>query len=291
MNKKKYLNNSKSCSMRQETNYCVRNFFTILMVLFFSNVILAQDIKLSEKELETALDSILKEGNLLYKYEKSAWISTDLASNTPILNNRGGYFTYEIDSKIKTIILGKNQNCIAEYIFTTDFDEPDSILLDERDFNPIEDKLLKIREKIIKQLSDKKYNVRIPNGYSPNFILLPFREGYKLYMIMGTSQSDVIPFGNDYLFIADKNGKIKKWQKFHSGLIFAPTTYKGAEVTSHSHSHLRTTPLITATDICTFMLYAPFTEMEEFSVYSPALGMYMTYNLKTNEITTKKSEN
>jgi len=277
--------------MRRQTNYCRRNFFTILMLFFFSNVILAQEIKLSEKELEAALDSVLKEGNLLYKYEKSAWTSTDLFSNSHINSRYGGYFTYEMDSMIKTIILGKNQNCIAEYIFTTDFDAPDSILFDERDFYSIEDKLLKMREKIIKQLSDKKYDIRIPNGYSPNFILLPFKEGYKLYMIMGTSQSDVIPFGNDYLFITDKNGKIKKWQKFHSRLIFAPTTHEGAEVTSHTHSHLRTTPLITATDICTFMLYAPFSKMEEFSIYSTALGMYMIYNIKTNKITTKKSEN
>ena len=233
------MNILKICSIRRKMGCCMRNFFIILMTLYFSNVIFAQDIKLSEKELETALDSILKEGNLLYKYEKSAWISTDLFSNSHIINSRyGGYFIYEMDSMKKTIILGKNQNCIAEYIFTTDFDEPDSILLDERSFYPIEDKLLKIREKIIKQLSDKKYDVRIPNGYTPNFILLPFKEGYKLYMIMGTSQSDVIPFGNDYLFIADKNGKIKKWQKFHSRLIFAPTIHEGNEVTSHTHSHL-----------------------------------------------------
>ena len=270
----------------------MRNFFVISLLLFFSNVILAQDIKLSEKELMAQLDSIVKEGNLLYKYEKSAWISSDLANNVPIVqNNYGGYFTYETNSAIKTIILGKShQNCIAEYTFTTNFDEPDFIFLNERILYPFEKKLLEIREKIIKQLSNNKYDVRIPNGYSPNIILLPFKKGYKLYMIMGTSQSDVIPFGNDYLFVANEKGVIKNWHKFHSGIIFAPTTYEGNKVTSLTHSHLRKTPLITATDICTFMLYAPIYEIEEFSVYSPALQIYMVYNIKSNKVTIKEEQ-
>ena len=268
----------------------MKNFFAILVLLLFSNIIFAQDVKLSEKELKTQLDSIVKEGNLLYKYEKSAWISTDLALNvTEIENNYSGYFTYEINSTTKTIILGKkHQNCIAEYTFIIDFDEPDSICLNERDFYPLEKKLLEIREKIIKQLSNKKYGIGIPKGYSPNFILLPFKKGYKLYIIMGTSQSDVIPFGNDYLFVANEKGVIKSWHKFHSGIIFSPTTYEGNKVTYLTHSHLRTTPLITATDICTFMLYAPLYDIEEFSVYSTALQIYMVYNIKTNEVTIKE---
>jgi len=84
----------------------MKNIFAILVLFFFSNVILAQDIKLSEKKLKVKLDSVLKEGNLLYKYEKSAWISSDLALENPkIKDNYGGYLTYEINSTIKTIIL------------------------------------------------------------------------------------------------------------------------------------------------------------------------------------------
>jgi hypothetical protein len=58
----------------------------------------------------------------------------------------------------------------------------------------------------------------------------------------------------------------------------------GEKVVSAIHSHLKTTPYITATDICTFRLYGELCEMDEFSVYSPALGKYFKYRLKENKI-------
>jgi len=269
----------------------MKNFFLILTLLVFSSAILSQELKLSKKELALKLDSVLEEGNLLYKYEKSAWVSTDLVRENPsVKRNFHGYFTYEINSMIKTIILDKDhQNCIAEYTFTADFNKP-FVSLEKRKINLIEEKLLDIRNKITDQLYDEKYNISIPDGYNPNMILLPFNDKYKLYLIMGTSQSDVIPFGNDYLFVSDSNGTIESWQKFHSQLIPMNTEINGGKVTKITHSHLRTSPLITATDICTFMLYAPLYGLEEFDVYSPALSMYMVYNLKENKITTKKSK-
>jgi hypothetical protein len=148
--------------------------------------------------------------------------------------------------------------------------------------------LFDVRNKILEDMDANKYDVTIPNGYSPNFILLPFAEKYKFYIIMGTTQKNIIPFGNDYLFIADKNGKIESWQKFHSRLIPVQTTVESNKVREMIHSHLETTPLITATDICTFMLYAPLYDIDAFSVLSTALGKTMNYSLKTNEITVKE---
>jgi len=261
----------------------------LIIISLISSVLLAQTIEMSEAELKTKLDSVLTEAHLLYKYEKAAWISTDLAmENRTVKKNYGGFFTYEKQGEIIVIILGKKQKkCIAEYSFKSDFSKPKSIKTVNRELSSQEKTLLEVKEKIVENLSDKKYEVAIPDGYSPNLILLTFAEKYKLYIIMGTSQRDVIPFGNDYLFIADKNGKIENWQKFHSRIIPGYTKFEGNKVTELTHSHLRTTPLITATDICTFMLYAPLYDIDAFSVYSPALGKYMKYSLKDNEITVK----
>ena len=262
----------------------------LVVISLFSSIMFAQTIEMSENELKTQLDSVLVEGNLLYKHEKAAWISTDLAQeNKTVKKDYGGFFAYEEQGEIRVIILGKkSQNCIAEYSFESNFSKPKSVKTESRDLSDKEKDLLEVREKIVKNLSDKKYEVTVPDGYSPNLILLPFAEKYKLYIIMGTSQKDVIPFGNDYLFIADKNGKIESWQKFHSRIIPGYTKMNGNKVTSLTHSHLRTTPLMTATDICTFMLYAPLYDIDAFSVYSPALGKYMTYSLKDNEIIVKE---
>lgn len=258
----------------------------IIIYLLISSVTLAQTIEISEQELKTKLDSVLIEGNLLFKYEKSAWISTDLAQeNKDIKKDFGGFFTYEDQEKIKVIILGKkSQNCIAEYIFENDFTKPQTVKIESRELSNKEIDLLEIRDKILINVSNEKYGISIPEGYSPNLILLPSQEKYKLYIIMGTSQNDLIPFGNDYFFIADKNGEIENWQKFHSRIIPGHTKMDGNKVSKFTHSHLKTTPLITATDICTFMLYAPLYEIDTFSVYSPTIGKYMTYSLKDNKI-------
>jgi len=262
----------------------------VLLISLFSSILFAQKIKMSKAELKTKLDSVLAEGNLLYKYEKAAWISNDLAFECPAVKAEyNGFFTYEEQEEIKTIILGDNfQFCIAEYVFDNNFDKPKSEKIEKRELSEKEKDLIDVRKKILKEIVENKYEVTYPDDYNPNIILLPFADKYKLYIIMGTSLKDVIPFGNDYLFIADKNGKVENWQKFHSILIPGYTMIGDRyKVTKLSHSHLRTTPLMTATDICTFMLYAPLYDMDEFSVYSPAIGKHMNYSLKDNQITVK----
>lgn len=241
----------------------------------------------SDTQLEADLDSVLAEGNLLYKYERAAWIASDLAmENQALREDYFSFFVYEEQEEIKAIILGrKSQNCIAEYSFATDFNKPKSVSLESRELLEKEKTLIELREKILENIADEKYEVTLPSGYTPNFILLPFEGRYKFYIIMGTSQRDIIPFGNDYLFIANKHGEIEDWKKFHSRIIPGHTQVDGKNVIEMIHSHLRTTPLITATDICTFMLYAPLYGIDKFSVYSPALGKYMKYSLKNNEIT------
>jgi len=262
---------------------------SLLVLSLFSSILLAQKIELSENELNNRLDSILTEGNLLYKYEKSAWISTDLAFENPTVKAEFyGYLTYEEQGEIKTIILGeKHQTCIAEYVFKNNFNKPKSEKIEKRELSDKEKTLIEIREKILENIYENKYEVTVPEGYKLNLILLPFADKYKLYMITGTTQNNEIPFGNDYIFIADKNGKIESWHKFHSRLIPTYTMMNGNKVEESIHSHLMTTPLITATDICTFMLYAPLYGIDAFSVYSPAIGKYMTYSLEKNKITVK----
>jgi hypothetical protein len=246
-----------------------------------------QDIYYTNEELNLKLDSIMKEANLLYKYERSSWVSTDLAmANNKLKENFGGFLTYKNKDSIKTIILDKEQkNCIAEFIFTDDFKKPKIEIVSERKLTRQETTLQEIKNKMIEELSDPKYEITVPQGFSLNLILMPENRGYKLYIITGTSQANVIPFGNDYLFYTDKEGVIESWKRFHSRLIPQNTTApNGGKVVQAMHSHLRTTPLISATDICTFKLYGGLYDINEFSVYSPALGKSMKYNLAKDKI-------
>ncbi|KMQ64324.1 hypothetical protein ACM46_08515 [Chryseobacterium angstadtii] len=260
---------------------------TAVLFIILSFMISAQENKYSDKEFQQKLDSIKTEGNLLYSHESASWNSGDLmAANQKLREIAQSYLTYKSNDTIKTIFLNKDESLVvAEYSFKDNQKKPVKENFQPRKPNTTELNLNKIRSEVISQLSDPKYEVGVPEGYSLNIIVLPFNENYKVYLIPGTSQSGVIPFGNDFLFIADKDGKIISNKKFHSRLIPAFTQGEnGITVTMTTHSHLNTNPFISATDICTFKLYAPLTKLEAFSVYSGALGTYMQYNYKKDSI-------
>ncbi len=261
----------------------MKKILTLLIIIFISTLSYSQTDSLKVK-----LDSIIKEADLLYNYEKIAWNSTDmLMSKRKLKKQYGGYLIHHSNDTIFASFIDKKQkNRIAKYSFiTTDLKTPFNSDLESKPLSESEKGLLDIKNKILNQLSDEKYEVGFPKGFNPNLVLIKNSNEFKLYILMGTSESGVIPFGNDYLFRADSFGNITKWRKFHSRLIPARTEMPGmGKITSAIHSHLRTTPYITATDICTFRLYAEFTEIKSFKVYSPAIGKYMEYNIKDNTI-------
>lgn len=266
---------------------------TISLFLFFiCAIIFAQENTYSDQEFQQKLDSIKAEGDLLYSLESASWNSSDLLhKNKKVRDIAGNYLTYKNNDTVKTVFLNIDQNLVvAEYSFKNNLKKAVKENFGPRKLSNMEVDLRNVRTKIISQLSDPKYEVGAPEGFTLNMITIPFNEGYKTYLIPGTSQSGIIPFGNDYLFYSDKEGVISSSKRFHSRLIPTMTAMaNGGKVTMTTHSHLKTTPFISATDICTFKLYAPLTPVEEFSVYSSALGGYMKYNYKkdTLEKTTK----
>lgn len=263
-------------------------------LLCFASLIYCQDKTYSDSELKQKLDSILVEGNLLYSLENASWHSSDLLrENTKVSSLTSSYLTYKKDNSVSVVYLNKAADkVLAEYIFINDDKKPNRVLTIDRPLTELENNLKKVRLKVIKQLQDPKYQVGNYDGYSLNIITLPANnDQYKTYLISGTSKSGVIPFGNDYLFVSDKEGIIQDYKKFHSRIIPTLSPEDGATLNMTTHSHLRTNPFISATDICTFRLYAPFfPSLKEFSVYSPALSAYMIYNLKDQKISVDKKK-
>lgn len=255
----------------------------LLILLFVSLEIFSQ-----KENLQAKFDSIIVEADLLYRYEKSVWNSTDLlVKNQSLMNNYGGYVVSHSGDNVFVTYVDKTQKkSIARFTFTsTDLNKPLTSNLKSSSLTNLEKELLDIKNRILNQLPESKYNVTIPEGYSPNFVLIKNENEFKLYILMGTSEPGVIPFGNDYLFRTDGSGTITEWRKFHSRMIPAYSKGpNGEKVVSAIHSHLKTTPYITATDICTFRLYGDFCGMEEFMVLCTATEKYYKYNMKTNTI-------
>jgi len=263
-----------------------KKFLSLLILLLATINSFSQDYTPEEIRIKT--DSILMEGNILFNHEKAAWIATDMAmENESVRKNFGGFLSYMLKDTIIAIIYNREDfnYCIYELQFVDSFDKPVKESFEKRVISELEKKLIIARDRIIDEIILNEFEVFVPDGFSLNFVILPFEQGYKLYILTGTSQPNIIPFGNDYIFIADSNYEITYWRKFHSRLIPQSTVGPGGEqVRSLTHSHLRTEPFISATDICTFMLYGGYYGLNEFSVYSPALSLYFTYRLDKNEI-------
>ncbi|MDG5493214.1 hypothetical protein [Psychroserpens sp. SPM9] len=245
-----------------------------------------------ERSEKAILDSIINEADLLYKYEKITWNSTDLAySNERIKENIGTYIVYLSNDTLFAVFADKEyKNQIAKYSFTKkNLKVPYS---EDYEVKPISEKvskLVEVKNAILKNLNSnaEKYSFNFQKGFNPNLVLIPEISGYKLYIIIGTPNSNVIPFGNDYLFKTDERGNVISWKKFHKTLIATQTKGPNNEVVvSAIHSHLKMTPYISATDICTFRLYGfDLFGMEEFMVTSTALNKVFKYNAKQNSIT------
>jgi len=241
--------------------------------------------KLSNEEIFEKHIPILKEADRLYKYERAAWVGSDIALMDENIKSTRGYIVIESEDTIKTIFYDKEkENCIIEICFLNDFDTPIKTLSGIRKLSPKEKELIEIQKKVLNQITkDTSYHVSCPEGYSLNLELLPNDDGYNFYIFTGTSQDNIIPFGNDWIFSLNKNGEITSWRKYHSILISINTNPE-EKITTVIHSHLKKEPYMTPTDICTFRLYAKMFGLESMYVYSPAIEKYLIYTLKENTI-------
>ena len=152
----------------------MKKYYILLIAIFTISIAAAQE-QFTEKQIKVKTDSILIEGNLLYQFEKSAWIATDLTrENKKVKKEFKSYFVYLKLDTIKTIILNKDNKCIYEYSFINNFDKPTLENSNFRDLNTIESYLIKIKEGIISNIEkNKQYEVKCPDGYELNNILIP----------------------------------------------------------------------------------------------------------------------
>lgn len=256
----------------------------ILIVALLSSLAVHSQVSYSEAELKLKCDSILEESNTLYRYETAAWNFTDMFLAKPeIMETIQGVLIYQKGDTIKCIVIDNQSQCSYEATFLGE-SAPVTELKTHRNLSDDEARLIKMKEKIRGQLSGDKYDVYNYKEFPLNWILIPFDDGYKFYAISGTSKGGVVPLGNDYLFIADKEGEMQSWKRFHSQLIPIEAN-EDSMLALPIHSHLEEEPFISATDICTFRLYYNQIGCTKFAVYSPALSVLFVYDIATNTIT------
>jgi hypothetical protein len=233
---------------------------------------------------------IVPEGKLLYKSEMASWYGTDLfVENYKDRDNIGGYFSYSDNEFAKCIFFSKadKPRVIGTITFDSTYNTRTANLsLTERDFTTTENDLYEIRKLALAEINADTLFRTYKNT---NLNLIPLINGKdkKVYVLTGPQNSGVVIFGNDYLLTFDDNNKLLIKKQLHKNII--PVYYGGKEEEGKKsigamHSHLpETGEFMTATDICTLMLYEKFAKWEQHIVVSEK---YMNiWNCKTDQLT------
>jgi hypothetical protein len=215
--------------------------------------------------------AIVKEGKMLYRSEMASWYGTDIfVEKYANKENIGGYFSYPDNETYKCIFFSKGEQ--PKVIGTMAFDSTYNVKtanvdLTERDFSKEETNFYTIRNLTLNRINSdttfKRYN-----NTELNIIPVIDNNVKKAYVLTSPKLSGTVILGNDYLIDFTKENEIAGIKKLHKNLIPISFT-KTDSVLISVHSHLpETGDYITATDICTLMLYSKFTNWTQHYVMS-----------------------
>lgn len=231
---------------------------------------------------------IVVEGKMLYRSEMASWYGTDLfLEKYKNRENVGGYLSYSERDSSKAIFFSKGAS--PKVIGTITFDSTYSIntattSLEEREFTRIERDLYQIRTLALAEINA---DTLFKHYAKMNFNLIPLINGKekKVYVLTGPTENGVVIIGNDYLLTFDESNKLLAKRQLHKNIIPIYFGRKEDEgVIGAMHSHLpETGEFITATDICTLMLYERFAKWKTHEVVSEK---YLNiWNCETDQLT------
>jgi hypothetical protein len=236
-------------------------------------------ISLGQIDRMHAADSISKEGERLYKSETASWYGTDvfLENFKSETDNIGGYFSYDNKGNYTCLFFtkGDSPQVLGTISFGNSFDSLKASIDDtKRNFTAQELEYYSIRKIALEELQKDTSFFQGYKNTSFNLIPLISATEKKVYILTGTSRSDIVIIGNDYLLNFDKDNKLVSKKKLHANIITLDTKVKeknedGSVNMGNVHNHIpETGDFITATDICTFRLYKKLTNWKQQLVIS-----------------------
>jgi hypothetical protein len=216
--------------------------------------------------------SIVDEANALYRSEMASWHGGDIFLQIYKKDNIGGYVSYMQKNLAMCVFFSKDKNpkVIGTVIFDSTYKSTSAVAdTVERAFTENEKQLYAIRKAAYDLVMSDTAFFKAYQNASLNLVPLIRNNEKKVYIMTGPKRPGFVLLGNDYLISFDNNNKIKSKKRFHRSLI--PLAYGlGKEGTvdlggTHTHSP-ETGDLITATDICTLMLYQRLAKWKQHTV-------------------------
>ena len=255
---------------------------TLFICLVTCSITFGQD----KTEKETA--AIKAEGKKLYKSEMASWYGTDLYLEkfADRKEKIGGYFSYSDNAVSKCIFFSKSDKpqVIGEIAFDSTYNV-NTAKIDgtERAFTINEFDIYTIRQMALLEINADTL-FKVYKNTNLNLIPLIDKGEKKVYVLTGPQNDGVVIIGNDYLLTFDKKNVLIKKQPLHKNIL--PINYTEAKdeaVTMHTHL-AETGDYITATDICTLMLYEKFAKWKQHIVVSK--NYVCMWDCKTDQLVT-----
>lgn len=262
----------------------MKKTFTILCLACLLNNAFGQ-----EKNLSTIADSISREGKALFRSEFASWHGTDVfAAKCPARRAMaGGYISYDDGHNLVNVFYSAapEPKVLSTITFGYDLDSKKYGLdTTDRDFTPTEKELYTMRKRAVARIN-KDTSFKTYSNAELNPVPIILNGARKVYVLTGTNANGVVLFGNDYRIVFDKNDNITLVKKMHNSLIVSEIGGDTAKVQiAGMHTHLaKYSDFMTATDICTLMLYEKFTTWHQYTVLSKKYAS--VWDCKENTLT------
>jgi hypothetical protein len=205
----------------------------------------------------------MAEGLQLYQLERSSWVATDLMLATSIDRSQiGGYLSYLQGDSVCTFFWPKGatgsagEPLLASYTFLRqDVRVGTSNYRPAGVFTAHEAQLFATRQAAENELSANKSAYLVQPNTSFNLVLLEDKQETRVYLLTGPRESGIVPIGNDYLLIFSPDGKLRRTERLHNSYLPMGKQADKGEIKALLHSHLAAHSYITASDICTTLLY------------------------------------
>lgn len=262
----------------------MRTILTILSFVALSNLHAQPNLEAEAKKIET-------EGKTLFRSEMASWHGTDLfLSKYTNMENIGGYLSYEEKDEMRCIFFTHEDQpkVIGTIRFDAEFKNQPELDLSERALSKNEKDYYDIRLEALAAIQRDTFFAMYENT---NLNIVPIIDGKekRVYVLTGPLAGGVALFGNDYLLEFNEKNELVSQERLHNSLI--SVEYDG-EMTSVAAVHSHVIPaheFMTPTDVCTLMLYAPYTSWESHYVISE--NYVSIWDAKSNslEIVTKES--
>lgn len=262
-------------------------YFLIIALLF-----LGMNLK-SEQVIN--IDSVYKEGMLIYKNAKASWVGNEILIKILELNketaNLGGYLSYPKDSNTHFIFYNKEQEVVAETYFDSTFKAyKDNISFKKRKFNNIETRYYDIKQALAAYQKTDTI-IKYYENTGMNIIPIEYMGKTKCYILSAPQFLGQVIYGNDYVIEFSKDLKVEKVSDIHKSII--PIEYAKDSLNNKSyHTHTEEVGYLpTPTDIAITFLYGEIAQWSEHFIYTLELTTKLDIKTKKMEISkTQKLE-